>query len=180
MRTRRLFVAAMPPVEVARALHEALPASLPDAFKPIPPEQIHLTLQFIGNVGEKHLDAVIVSMTQALAGLGPQTITPRRIATFPEKPPARLIAVVATCTPQLREAQKRLALRLARVAAKPGNDRFEPHFTISRCSPPQPSLTLDLECTLPAFELSRICLFESILSPTGSHYRLIHEVILRS
>lgn len=175
MRTRRVFIAATPPPQIAAAMLAALPAPLPATFRPLLPDQIHLTLQFIGNAGDTHLDALIESMVQALSGLGPQSITPERLATFPSRPPSRLVAVIASCSPQLREAHKRLALRLARVSPRSSTDQFEPHFTLARSSPPHATYAIDAPCTVPAFELTSVCLFESSLSPAGSRYRILHE-----
>jgi 2'-5' RNA ligase len=178
MRTRRIFVAAMPPPDTALALQQAVFADLRAAGRPVPLEQIHLTLQFIGKLTDRDLDQVVESVGQAIAGLKVQQLKPERIATFPEKPPARLIATVTSCPNVLREAQRRLSLRLARFSHAPHDGDFVPHFTLVRFSPPQADYVRDRPCTVPPFLIREIHVLESILRPEGSRYVSLHQFTL--
>src|SRR5690606_23530157 len=61
----RLFVAAYPPRETAEAMLEALRTlTLPD-YRITPIEQVHLTLQFIGDTPARDLDETIESVRRA-------------------------------------------------------------------------------------------------------------------
>ena len=178
MRERRIFVAALPPQDTAAALQQAVFADLPPAGRLVPLEQIHLTLQFIGKLSDKDLDQVIESVGLAIAGLKVQQLKPERIAAFPQKPPARLIAAVTSCPNVLREAQRRLSLRLARVSHASRDVDFVPHFTLVRFSPPQADYVLDRPCTVPPFSIREIHVLESILRPEGSGYVSLHQFTL--
>lgn len=174
----RLFVAAHPPAEARQALLDAL-AQLPLApHRATPPEQVHLTLQFIGNVQARDLDGVVESVRRAAAGIGPFTITPRRLITLPEKGPPRLVAATTDAPPQLLELHRRLAHRLARNPRRDGADRYLPHLTLCRFAGDATASRLDEPISTPPFAITHIALMRSILRPGGSEHRELERVDL--
>lgn len=174
----RLFVAAYPPAAIARDMLAALaPLDLPSG-RDTPPEQLHLTLAFIGDTPVSELESVIESVRRSCSGLGRFTLTPRRLVTLPHRPPPRLVALETDAPATLLELVRRLTLRLARNPRQRPTDRFLPHFTLRRFdhapdrsrwdAPPAP---LDLPAATPQFLIDRVHLMRSVLKPTGAEHR---------
>ncbi len=169
----RLFVAAYPPIESSLAMLRALESLPLESVRVVPAAQVHLTLQFVGDVPSRELDSITESVGRSAAGLQSFSLTPRRLLTLPERAHPRLIAAETDSPAALLEVQRRLAHRLAsNVRTKPG-DRFLPHITLCRFNPgprPQP---LDHPLDLPPFVIDEIILMRSTLSPAGAEH---HEV----
>ena len=87
----RLFVAIHPPAERSQAMLTALknPGDLPP-FRATPPDQVHMTLQFIGDTPAKDLENTIESVRRSASGLAAFDLTPLRLITLPERGPAQI------------------------------------------------------------------------------------------
>ncbi|MCK4872214.1 MAG: RNA 2',3'-cyclic phosphodiesterase [Phycisphaerales bacterium] len=176
--TMRLFVAIYPPIEIAcAALSTLANLDLPD-HRATPDQQIHMTVQFIGDTPVTHLDAVIETTERAAAGLNPFDLTPIRFITLPKRRPARLVALETDAPPPLVELHTRLAGRLAHRPRPRPSDRFLPHMTLCRFRQPGavPGLTVDHPVDLPSFHVRFISLVRSTLQPTGA----VHNVMARA
>jgi RNA 2',3'-cyclic 3'-phosphodiesterase len=171
----RLFVAIHPPVDSAQAMLESLHnlSDLP-SHKPTALEQVHLTLQFIGDRPVKDLDETIESVQRALAGLAAFELAPQRLITLPERGPARLIACETDAPATLMELQRRLAHRLAKNPREAADQRFRPHLTLCRFRSPARHVRIDMPVEMRAFAVSAIRLMRSTLDPSGAQH---HEVV---
>lgn len=177
---QRLFVAAYPPPEYAAALHERFRHAGLVPCRLVPPEQVHLTLQFIGDTPSREMDTVIESVERAAAGLGPFMLRPRGFIELPERPPFRLVALETDAPPELLELQRRLAHRLARNPRANPADRFRPHLTIARYAPgaePREASALPPAGDAP-FSVGSIRLMRSTLSPAGAAHHEVARVAL--
>lgn len=188
----RLFVALYPPPQVAHAYvtHVAsLLATSPDSrvtrgYKLVPEPQVHLTLQFIGDIDPRQLDQTIESVERAAAGCVPLECTPYSLVLQPSQGPVRLIALELSCPPILRELHQRLALRLAKRQA---STDFWPHMTLLRFSPanasrdqlkqliPQSPLQ---ESQWPGFRATSLSLVQSVISDSGAFHRELAKIHL--
>jgi RNA 2',3'-cyclic 3'-phosphodiesterase len=177
--TLRLFVAAYPPEASARAMLRAL-AKLdppPDPrHRVVPLEQVHLTLQFIGQASPKELDGIIESVQRSASGLNPFALLPQRLVTFPERPPPRLIAMETDAPPAILELQRRLAQRLARKARTKPGDRFRPHLTLARFTGSARPSAVDQPVLIEAFQIREIMLMKSLLLPEGVRHEQVAAV----
>src|SRR5690606_37699260 len=116
----RLFVAIYPPEggkagqvgarDWLRALRKMDPPLA--NHRQTPPEQVHLTLQFIGDTPEGELDRVIESVERSASGIGPFELKPVRFMTLPPRGRPRLVALETDAPAGLLELQRRLAQRL--------------------------------------------------------------------
>jgi 2'-5' RNA ligase len=182
----RLFVAAYPPLALARDWLARLPALNLPAHRPTPPEQVHLTLQFIGDTEASDLPRVLESIERSASGIAPFTLTPLRLISLPQRAAARLIAIETDAPAPLMELHRRLAQRLARRARRNPDapDRFTPHLTLCRFAPPAPgvarSIELDAYASNHAFPVESIHLIASELKPTGAEHRPIESFTLAS
>ncbi len=182
----RLFVAAYPPADLADDLARRVAAmidrlGLPGS-RPTPVEQIHLTVQFIGPTPKRRLAEALDSVRRATRGIRPFELEPAGLIRLPENGPAKLIALETDAPSSLLELHDRLARRFARRPRKRPSDRFLPHLTICRFTPPvaeidSAALAEALRDT-PAFRVDRIDLMQSTLRPDGAEHRLVQSIAL--
>ena len=174
----RLFVAAYPPVDVSQQMIDALNLLKLPPHRLTPVEQIHLTLQFIGDTPSRDLDDVIESVRRSAAGLNRLSLAPQRLITFPERGPARLIACETDAPPTLMELHRRLVQRLATKVRSRKDERFRPHFTLCRFTSPVRGMNVDQPTTIPEFEIASIHLMRSTLSVSGVTHHAVAAVEL--
>ncbi len=169
----RFFVAAYPSpgfLDASEAILSTL--ALPD-HRVVPREQVHLTLQFIGQRDDRELRAAVTSIERSASGLGPIDLVPLRLIGLP--PGASRIAAIETdAPPALVELHRRLAHRLARSTRPDGADRFLPHITLARLRSPAPIEPLAV--ALPVFTIREIALVRSVLKPDGAEHTIAATV----
>lgn len=176
----RLFVAAYPPPNVARDLLARLRSFvLPDRARPVPAEQVHLTLQFIGDTPSGEMDSTRESVERAAAGLPAFTLRLQQLIALPERGPRRLIAVETDSPPALIELHNRLALRFARKTRGRPSDRFRPHLTLCRFASPVGAFVIDEPALSGGFVVERIALMRSTLGHQGAAHHEVATVTLR-
>jgi len=169
----RLFVAAYPPEGTVRSMLRLLrKLELPD-HRPTPLEQVHLTIQFIGDTPANDLDHVVESVERSASGLRSFALQPQRLVSLPLRGPARLVAMETDAPPPLPELHRRLVTRLAHAVRSKLDDRFLPHFTLCRFRRPTPIEPIEQLVTLDPFPVARIVLMRSVLGPQGAAH---HEV----
>lgn len=174
----RLFVAAYPPLAVAGAMLDALgPLRLPP-HRVTRPDQLHLTLRFIGDTPASGLDAVIESVRRAAAGIGAFTLTPLRLVALPEPGPARLIAAETDAPPRLRELRNRLAHRPANTPRVRARQGFRPHLTLARFERITAGWRLEQPLKVDGFNVVSILLMRSTLTREGAEHRPVDEISL--
>jgi 2'-5' RNA ligase len=143
--------------------------------RPTPPEQVHLTLQFIGDTPAADLNSVIESVERSASGIGPFSLTPVRFMSLPKRGRPRLVALETDAPPGLLELQRRLAQRLARNARPHPGDKYLPHFTLCRFTHGAKPSDVDLPVNQPPFSVDKIILVRSVLRPEGAEHRPLRE-----
>jgi 2'-5' RNA ligase len=171
----RLFVAVYPPVDAARAMLELLRgAELPE-HRAVPAEQVHMTLQFIGDTDRRQLDEVMESVERAAAGVEAFDLTPRELMCLPERGDPRLVAVETDAPAGLLEIQRRLAAKLARPARE--RQSFLPHVTLCRFRNGARVWRVERRTVeTEAFAVREIRLMDSVLRPGGAEHREVGRV----
>jgi RNA 2',3'-cyclic 3'-phosphodiesterase len=184
-RTRRLFVALEPPDAVRRRI-AALAAEVrrasgraADEVRWVPPENVHLTLQFLGAVPEPRVADVAAAVVAAAAesrslvlavkGAGgfPNARRPRVVWIGLESDVAALLALVAS-----------LGRRLAPLGFAPETRPFSPHLTIGRARDGSGAaglggaLAAAAQGDAVAWRAVDVVLFESHLSQKGPRYEV--------
>jgi RNA 2',3'-cyclic 3'-phosphodiesterase len=165
----RLFVAAYPSPEVVERLLEHAARLAPPGRRLVAPEQVHMTIQFVGDTDPRELPEVEESVRRSAAGLSSFELRPHRLMTLPPGPRPRLIAVETDAPPSLVELHRRLATRLARNSRERPGDRFLPHLTVCRyggLSGPKVNEPIDG----PRFAVNDVRLMRSILGPSGAQH----------
>ena len=178
----RLFVAAALPADArARLAGSAAEVAAASGGRPVAPESLHVTLDFIGRVEPARWPALAEGVTGALAGptlrvgLGPLRARPRSSR-------ARLVAR------ELIDPEGALAEWILRVRAAvdgalertPDGSRPWPHVTLVRL---RRAARVDLPPAADEehmFDISRAALYDSHQSPGGpSRYRELFAVELQ-
>ena len=167
----RLFVALEIPNEVRRAI-ASIGTGLPDA-RWVAPENLHITLRFIGEVEEyvaEEIDAELVGIracpfTVALSGLG----------CFESRNRVRAVWARVVGGEELSQLQRSIELALRRAGLAPDTHKFVPHVTLTRLRQVPvdevvPYLQLHGDFRSVPMVADRFTLFRSHLGRSGSHY----------
>ncbi|MXW16514.1 MAG: RNA 2',3'-cyclic phosphodiesterase [Gemmatimonadetes bacterium] len=183
LKSLRLFFAVWPPETVRQRLwrslaplREALPA-----VRWIPPERLHITLRFMGDVSPEHVPRLL-SAAEALGEVDRFEVGLAGTGTFPRRGPARVYWVGVRGRPlvHLREG---LDFTLAREGVEREDRTFKPHLTVGRASRGRRGgdrSRVPADFTVPelAFTVGAIHLVRSDLLPGGPRYANVHRAIL--
>jgi 2'-5' RNA ligase len=173
----RLFIGLPIPAELANNItRHARTISLPRA-RWTPPENIHLTLVFLGEVAEQTLPSIKGELDTIKTAPIPIKLTSLNTL-------SRSCILVAEIdpTPGLLHLQSQVVSSMARCGLAPALREkarpYHPHLTLARSREPlrlnntQRTLPASLQRTFPA---DTINLFRSLPTPTGSHYEVLAQ-----
>ncbi len=172
MSTQRLFVSIEPPGSITELLAELDPQLR--GVRWLPPDHMHLTLAFLGNVPaeiQETLSAKLEAISWKsfflpLIGLG----------TFPSRGWPKIIWIgVGTGHPHLFQLHKRVQEAILAAGLEPDLRSFHPHITFARCRDVSAEVVRPFLKSHAAFDAGMIhvesfCLNSSELSPAGSVY----------
>ena len=183
----RLFVA----LEIPSAVRQHLAALLAelDAVDPgwsknrarwVQPENLHVTLKFIGHVDADKLNPI----REALSEIGSETSVQVRfhgVGFFPGERRPRVLWVGIDASPNLVILAKGIDQRLVPVGIAAETRAFTPHLTVARFDPPGLSEKLR-EATrnksgvdFGTLRTNEFHLVESKLKPTGAEYTTLQS-----
>lgn len=178
----RTFIA----VEISASVRSRL-AALEDEFqtaaenvKWVEPENIHLTLNFLGDVDERELYAVCRTASEVAAGHEPFEMAVARVGAFPNARRPRVIwAGVTEGSRELTAIHDALADALDGQGYAREDRAYTPHLTLGRIrrTVPNPRLAVAIEQHA-AWDGGRsfvreILVMASELSPDGPHYTVM-------
>jgi RNA 2',3'-cyclic 3'-phosphodiesterase len=128
----RLFIAIPFPADTAAALAAALPSDLP-ALRRVAPELLHVTLAFIGSVGEERLSDVTAAADAAARATPPFEIRFARLGRFPERGPVRMVWVgTGEAAPLVERLGGAVRAELAGRRVPFDQKPLRPHVTLAR------------------------------------------------
>lgn len=182
--TLRLFLALDLPeehrAEIGRRAAR-LKGELPPA-RWVPPENLHLTLAFLGATEEETVPGLLAAVVPAFAGGGPLELRVTGAGTFPPGRPARVAWVGLDGGAGLLDLQRRVAeAAIHRLGLEPERRPFHPHATLAR--PRRPWNRRASEALARAFEggvgepfpVTEGVLYRSELSPRGARYTAVER-----
>jgi len=189
--TNRLFVAVFPPPEVARRLTEAA-GDFGGGFSPKAVawtrlEQIHLTLNFLGNVKRIRVEECARAVEAACRLGETHLLQARGFGCFPSPAQPRIIWAGLGGAVAILEALKRaLDASLASLGYTPDKRPFHPHLTIGRVKLLNSGDRRHLAAALPRWSeadfgpwtVERVDLMQSMLAPAGAKYARIQSFSL--
>ena len=184
----RAFVAVFPPPEVQAALatraietSRSLAGARPDgAVRWTRPENVHLTLKFLGEVREEVLEDLCAVLEEVCAKHVPFDADLAGLGAFPSARRARVLwAGIGIGSDRLRSLAVDLDAALAPLGFEREERAYMPHLTLGRVRGRPVSFDLppaargDL-----GFRVRRVELTESTLSAKGAVYRTIRAFAL--
>ncbi len=130
----RLFVAVNFPARlrqrIARLAGPLDKAGIPCRW--VAPEQVHLTLKFIGDVPSARVDELGHALTSVATAFRPFTLRFGRIGAFPSPRLPRVIWLAVELTPELRFLKDDLERALLERGVEREQRPFQPHITLGR------------------------------------------------
>ena len=148
----------------------------------VPPENLHITLRFIGEVPEDRYDDIVYALEGVKSE--PFTLTIAGAGHFESRGRVRALWLGIERDPSLMALNKRIESALVRAGLPPEERKYTPHLTIARlneASPAQVSGWLQANNMFRAIPWPResFVLFSSFQSRNGAIYRPENEFALR-
>lgn len=183
----RLFVAINFPAELRQSLWRAA-APLRQAGLPVrwvEPEELHLTLKFLGEVAPAREGEVIAGLEAAVQGAKPFALPVGGFGAFPSASRPRVLWAGCEPLPALEWLQHRVEQEMERLGFPLEGRAFHPHLTLGRARrDARPADFRDLEDRLQALAFAAeapvesVDLMQSHLRPSGAHYTMRHAAAL--
>ena len=152
----------------------------------VKPENLHITLSFLGPTPSGQLPLIGSAMDEVTAGFQPFELLLEGIGTFgPAANPRVLWLGVGGETRELTHIQSQLAGQLEALGFPPEKRTFSPHVTIGRVKGNKglDALTSAIlsakNIVLGRARVQSVQLYESILTPKGSIYKIQHTTTLK-
>jgi RNA 2',3'-cyclic 3'-phosphodiesterase len=179
----RLFVALEIPASVREALAGLISEmrAIAPKVKWVRPENLHVTLKFIGHIAPEKLDAINDSLATVRSG-AVVTIDFRGLGFFPNEKRARVLWAGVEASANLATLAGDVNRALITVGFAAETRDFKPHLTLARFDPPgmPPALSKVVECNATrAFGALRSGTFhviQSKLKPTGAEYTTLRSI----
>jgi 2'-5' RNA ligase len=182
----RMFLAIELPDEVRKHLvgvQEKIVAELPDVSI-TKPENLHITLKFLGEVDEKRQAELCESLRKVTAG--PIELTADRLVCFPPRGPFRIIAAAMSGSDRALSAlHAAIEQRCRYLGFEKETRKYQPHVTLARARRPvnpagcRAGEDATAECWPgPTFKLPEFVLMISRLHPQGSQYSVAQRFML--
>lgn len=185
----RAFIAITPPATLQHAVAEVREAfqRLDLPWRWVIPEQIHLTLTFLGHVPAEQVTAIAQAMAWAAQGQTAFPLRAQALGCFPHPSRPRVLWVGLTDPGQaLAHLYERLTAALIPLGFPPEDRPFHPHLTLARAqnrgrSTPILSILQSYHNRqFGEFFVTHLHLFQSQLQGGGARHALLHSVILQS
>lgn len=184
----RLFVAFDIPNDIRDLLSKAMAELEPTigGARWVKPENLHLTLKFIGYYDREKLERLTGEVREAAERGSSFRVRFGEPGAFPSIKRARVIWIgMAEGSREGRKVASKLDARLEKAGVKREGRPFAGHLTLARLK--QPTDSVDYLAKLGnrleglqdmAFDVSEIVLYESVLSPKGPTYKPLERMRL--
>ncbi len=151
----------------------------------VKPENIHLTIRFLGNVETGRLSGLTEALERASRGIKPFELSVRGVGGFPSLRGPRVVWVGIEENQTLLSLYRNIEDELSRMGFEREKRQFHPHLTLCRVKLKTEGIKLarriaDLKPEINMdFSVDRFTLFRSILKPSGAEYHVIKHIIFR-
>lgn len=149
------------------------------------PEGIHLTLKFLGEVDPDRIAGIASKAEACIKAIRPFTIGVKGCGGFPNARNPRVIWIgVENPGGLLKDLQVRLEQGMEEMGFAREGRGYTPHLTIGRLRPGKgkggvaQALEAMKDCDLGSMEVREVCLFRSLLKPTGAEYSKLKVIQL--
>lgn len=171
--------------DVARVIAEL--DRIEAAVRWVKPENLHLTLKFLGDVEEPRLSDLFDGTEEVLRGIQAFRITFRGLGAFPHLRRPRVFWIgIEQGADSLKTVQKRIEDRLTGLGFPRDTKAFSPHLTLGRVKKSLRGI-FELASTIERMSVGpeemsveRVVVMKSVLTPEGPIYSKLREVPLLS
>lgn len=187
----RLFIGVALPPEMHRPAQKLL-RELARKHWPVswePPEKLHFTMAFLGEVDEKRLPELKWTVKASCAQIQPFTLQIKGLGCFPDYFQPRIIWLgLKGDLKSLAALQKQLKRTLSAQGFTTDDKPFQPHVTLGRIRQARfrerkeigrQLTSLRIKGVSDAWRVERVGVYSSQALPTGSVYALVVEVGLQ-
>jgi 2'-5' RNA ligase len=177
----RLFIAVDLPQAVRRRLAR-LVDDAPSGVRPVRPDQIHLTLHFLGDAD----DATLAAVGTALARITRPAFTLDLAGTgvFPPRGRPAVLWVGVAPSDALAALHGDVARALVACGLTPDTRPWVPHVTLARLTPRVPRDWVEASCARKSnlhdrgIPVTEVRLYESVRTPEGAQHVPVASVAL--
>lgn len=171
----RAFVAIFPPPKVRKeALASARRLPPDDRVRWTRPENVHLTLKFLGDIREENLDDLRAALGEVCAGHAPFDVALAGLGAFPSTRRAKVLwAGVGAGSGRLRSLAADIDAALVPLSFEREKRLYAPHLTLGRVRGRPVSLDLPSGAGEIGFRVRQVELMESTLTPKGAIYETL-------
>lgn len=185
-RLRSFIAIALPPqVRLAAGNVQKILLANGIRLKWVRPENLHLTLRFLGDIDRKQLPGIETAIGAAVKDVIPFVLNARGFGVFPNMRSPRVVwmGIEGDLDPLMR-VYRRLGEELTPLGFPPELRAFTGHLTLGRVAGrTSPQLLEDAVSTADRIEsgkftVDRICFMKSDLRPTGAVYTRLAEIFI--
>ena len=150
-------------------------------LKIVKPQLLHVTLKFLGDTDETLTEEIHGRMRGACSGISPFRIKLQGMGAFPSMSNIRVVWVGMQDGQLLGEIAQRLDLSFKELGFERDKKGFVPHLTVARArtgknmANVQEILRGNATTDYGEYEIDRILLKKSVLSPQGPTYSTVRE-----
>lgn len=152
------------------SIEDELPA------RPTPPEQLHVTLRFIGETSKEQAERyreALADVDLPSVRCAPHSSTP--IGVLPSRRSPRVVMMELEKTDSLLALYDAVSSRLEDEGLEPEERTYRPHVTLARLDDADPEavhsfLSEHEDRSFPPFQMDQFVLYESTLTPDGANH----------
>lgn len=152
----------------------------------VKPENIHLTLKFLGHITPEELEKVKLATRETLKPFAPFEVSVSGLGAFPKIEYPRVIWVgIDKGKKELTKIASRIEENLAKIGFAKEKRGFSPHLTLGRVKSPKggerliETFTKLKAANLGSMRVTKISIMKSELRPLGPVYTSLEEIDLK-
>jgi RNA 2',3'-cyclic 3'-phosphodiesterase len=183
---RRVFIAAGISKDLKQDIYDHTSRAFPDHdnIRIIPPENLHITLKFIGYAGDRMIEEIKRITGEAVYGHESLEYTvERHLDAFPHTKKASIVFLgIKKGSEALSGIFDSLEKSLTLYGLEKEKRRFHPHITAARIKKPidVTAVTgLPFSCNEKTYRIGHVSVYESILERQGARYIIIERFVLK-
>jgi len=159
---------------------------LTDSVRWVGAAGMHLTLKFLGEVGDDTVAQVSSRLEEVAARHRPFPLVLQGTGTFPpgQKRP-RILWVGVLPEPELLALQDDLERQMEKLAFEREKRPFHPHLTLGRVKSPSrfdallEEMRKNRDLRIGELRAEKVTFFQSVLTPSGAQYTVLKDCVLR-
>jgi 2'-5' RNA ligase len=153
-------------------------------LKVVKASNLHVTLKFLGDTDEGLVDQITDRMRRSVEGTSPVTVRLEGIGAFPSMSNIRVVWIGMSDGKPLADVSSRLDKSLEEMGLERDRKGFKPHLTVARArsgnglEAVQELIAANAATDFGEYEIDRITLKKSVLTPKGPQYSDVTHVML--